>query len=625
MLNILRKRAQSTVIQGMVLLIAVVFIFWGVGTNLRGNRSAVATVNGEEITVQEYQRAYDRMVENYQQQFGGQMPPGLLEGLNIKGQVVGQLIQAELFRQGAAKMGLIISKEATQREIEKIAAFQENGHFDLSRYKEVLSQNRLTPTSFEGGLRNDMLTSKVVETVGSFALLPESEVKHWLDFSDEEVKLAVESIKSSDFEDKVEVKDTELSSWFDKHKAEYTSEPKIRLQYLFFNFDKDLDQVQVGEDTLRARYESEKEKYSTPEQRHARHILFKVTSEESEEAVAAKKKQAEEILERVRKGEDFTELAKQYSEGPTKETGGDLGFFSRGRMVKEFDDAVFSMKPGEVSGPVRTPFGFHVIKLEEVRPATTRSFDEVKDELAKTIQKEEVKGITFKKASEAYEGIMRAGSLAKFSEQSGKKLLETDFFDRSHPPAGITSDPVFLQTAFNLGKGELSSLIELNKGYAIAFVNDVQEAQIPALTDVREKVAADYRREKAVDLARAAAEKELAAANEKGDLKGEGVEETGYVKRSAPQAESVPREVIADSFTLAPNVKLPEHPVEVGTTFYVYEIRDRRQADQTTVDTEREKQLKQQLLASLQNRLVGDWLDGLKEQAKIWTNDNLLR
>ncbi|MCF6186004.1 MAG: SurA N-terminal domain-containing protein [Desulfobulbaceae bacterium] len=624
MLNILRKKAQSTLIQAMVLLIAVVFIFWGVGTNLNNNRNAVATVNGEEIPVQDYQRAYDRAVENYRQQFGGRIPPGLLEGLNLKGQVVGQLIQAELFRQGAAEMGLAISKEATQRTIKKMEAFQENGQFDLGRYKEVLSQNRLTPTSFEGGIRNDMLTSLVVETIGSFAVLPETEMQGWLDFSEREINLGVRAVKSSDFEDKVEVDDAELATWFEQHKTEYTSEPKVRLRYLEFDFDKDMDQVQVTDDALRARYASERAKYTIPEQRHARHILFKVTEQDDQQTVEEKKKLAEDVLARIRKGEDFSELARQYSEGPTKDSGGDLGFFSQGRMVKPFDDVVFSMQTGTVSDPVRTSFGFHIIKLEEVRPATTRSFDEVKDGLARAMKKEEVKGITFKRASEAYEGIMRAGSIDKYSEQSGAAVAETDFFSRSQPPSGTTADPGFLQATFGLGKGELSSLVELKKGYVIVFVSDVQEPVVPELADVRERVVRDYRREKAVDLARAAAAEELAQAREQGRLGGENIKETGFVKRTASQAADVPAEVITDAFSLAHTEHLPEQPVGVGNTFYLYEIRDRR-LNLDSIGAEKKRQLKQQVLASVKNRLVSDWLAGLREKAEIWTNDTMLQ
>lgn len=624
MLNILRKRAQSTLIQGMVLLIAVVFIFWGVGTNLNNNRNSIAEVNGMEIPIQDYQRAYDRAVEKYRRQFGGQVPSGFFEGINLKGQVVGQLIQEELLRQGALSMGLTISKEAIRRQVEKMPAFQKDGHFDIGRYKSVLKSNKLTPTSFEGGIRSDILTNFVVDAIGSFAVQPEAEVRRWLDYSGEEIKLAVKAIKSSDFEDKVEIKDAELSSWFEQHKKEYASEPKIRLKYLLFNSNKVMNQVSVSDDTLKTRYESELEKYRIPEQRHVRHILFKVSEQDDKQTVAKKKKEAEKVLALANAGKDFAGLAQQYSEGPTKKNGGDLGFFPRGRMVKAFDDAVFSMPQGTISNLVRTPFGFHIIKLEAIRPGRVRPFDEVKDELAKIMKEEEAKGLAFKKSSAAYEGIMRAGSIDKYSKQENVSVIQTDYFSRSRPSADIVTDPAFLQAAFKLGKGELSSLVELNKGYAILFVDDIQPSTVPSLADVRDRVVEDYRREKAVDIAREAAGKELAQVKEQGKLSGKDVHETGYVKRGTRQMDSVPGEVIVDAFSLAPKAQLPDHPVGVGNTFYLYQVRDRRQGV-NVANAGKKEQLKQQLSATERARLLTDWLADLQKNAEIWTNEAILK
>ena len=174
MLSILRKQAQSTLIQGLVLVIAIVFIFWGVGANMNNNRNSAATVNGKEISFQDFQRAYDRTVENFRKQFGGQIPSGLLEGMGVKSQVLGQLIQAELLRQGGEEMGLVVSDIAVQREIQKMAAFQQDGHFSLDRYKTILSQNRLTPTGFEEGLKADLQRQWVTKAVGGFAMVPDS-------------------------------------------------------------------------------------------------------------------------------------------------------------------------------------------------------------------------------------------------------------------------------------------------------------------------------------------------------------------------------------------------------------------------------------------------------------------
>ena len=625
MLSILRKKAQSTVIQGLVLLIAVVFVFWGVGSNLNNSRNSIAVVNGKEISIQEYQRAYDRAVERYRQQFGGQVPANFFETINLKGQVVAQLVQAELLRQGAEAMGLAVSKEAIQRAVEKMEAFQKDGHFDLQRYKQILSRNRLTPTSFEAGLRNDLLNRMVVQDVESFALVPADELQQWLRYTGEEIKLAIRKISGKAFEDKVEIKDAELAAWYEKNKERYTTEPKIRLKYLFFDSNALAKAGKISEDELKARYESNKERYQVPEQRHARHILFKVGRDADAKTVAEKEQQARKVLAMAKAGQDFAGLARKYSEGPTADNGGDLGFFSRGQMVKPFDDVVFSMKSGEISGPVRTQFGFHIIKLEQIRPASVRGFDEVRDQLKREVEQEEGSALAFKAASEAYEGIMRAGSLDKYSKEKGIELKETDYFSRSKPPAGIVADPAFLKEAFSLSKGELSSLVELGKkGYAILFVEDVKPPVVPPLKEVRDRVIRDYKQEKAVELAQKAAEEELSRARENGVLAGKDLQKTAYLKRRSPAPAGIPATLVKDAFSLAPAAKFPSHPLKAGDSFYLYQVLERRPGDKSA-DEKMKEQLRAQLLSAEKSRLLSDWLRQLQQKAEIWTNTKILQ
>ncbi|MFP7753566.1 SurA N-terminal domain-containing protein [Thermodesulfobacteriota bacterium B35] len=627
MLNMLRKKAQSPLIQGLVLLIAVVFIFWGVGSNLNQNRNAIAVVNGAEISLQDFQRNYEQAVERFRQQFGGQLPPGLLEGAGLKQQVLNQMIRSELIRQGGGKMGIQISDAAVQREIEKIDAFRENGHFDVQRYSQVLGRNRLTPVAFEKGVRSDLLTRRVEKLVGSFAVVPDSEVQAWIDFANEELRVSYLGLSSEDFRDKVKVDDADLAAWFEQHRDAYKSEPAIRVRYLFFPFTADEAAITVTDDEVRARYEADRARYEEPEKRHARHILFQVTATDSDAARAEKKKKAEEVLALARKGGDFAGLARKYSEGPSRKKGGDLGFFTRRSMVKPFADAVFSMQPGTVSGIVETPFGYHIIKLEEVRPARVRPLEEVRSEITAELQREKAAGLTFKRATRAYEEIMRTGSLDKYGRQKGaEKVEKTDFFTRSNPPAGITANRDFLARAFALQKGELSSLVRLDKGYAIIFVEDVRPPEVPALDKVRDRVVADYRKDQAVRLAREAAEKLLQEAREKGSLAAVHKElaASAYVKRSAA-ATSVdpPAPVIQDAFALAGDAKLPEQPVDVANTFYVYEVLDRRpgRADEKTD----RKKIAGRLMASLRNRLVSDWLTRLQADSEIWINSEYLK
>lgn len=629
MLNMLRKQAQSTVIQVMVLAIIVVFVFWGVGTNFMNKRNSVAVVNGESISVRDFQNSYDRALENYRQQFGGSIPRDLLKKMDLKRQVLGQLIRGELLRQGGRAMGIPVSKLAIQQKIKNMAVFQQNSRFDMKRYRAVLSQNKMTPSSFEAGLRHDLMIQQVSDSIRGFALVDDSEVQDRLDYANEEVKLAYVVMKGKDFQDKVEVKDKDLAAWYERHKDNYRSEPKIRLKYLYFDFARYMDKVKPADSAVKAQYEAEKAKFIVPEQRHARHIFFKVARTAGNQVREAEKKKAEAVLQLVRGGMDFAAAARKYSEGPTAANGGDLGFFSRGRMVKSFDDVVFSLKPGEISGVVESPFGYHIIKLVEVRPAFTRPYDQVKDEIASAMKRRQAKAQAFKRASSAYEDIIRAGSLKKYSRKNkSEKVIETGYFARSAPPKTIVADPRFLQEAFRLKKGELSSLVETGNGYAILFVDDIRTPVIPALKAVRDRVVADYRQEKGVELARQAAESLLQAAREKKGLAavvGGTIrrQESGYLKRSAT-GNGIPPQVVVQAFALSLKHPLPKKPVAAGGKFYVFQLLERREGAENSNEATRQ-QLKARLLASAQSRLLTDWLGYMQSKSKIWTNSQILQ
>ena len=632
MLNIFRKRAQSPLIQGLVLIIAVVFIFWGFGGNQGNNQTAVATVNKIDITYQDYVQAYNQATDNFRQQFGGQIPPALLEQLGIKQQVLNQLIQSELLRQGGEDIGVRVSDLMVQEKIKDMEVFQEDGRFNQQRYEDLLARNRMTPAVFEDSIKSDLRAERVTNDLAGFALVPDDEVDRWLAYSEEEIKFHYVQLNAADFEDKVVVQEDELTTWFTVNKETYRSESKIRLKYLVFHQNDYMDQVKPNEEEIQAFYESRKESYQQPEQRHARHILFKTTESDSEAVRAEKKNQAEQILQLARtEGSNFKALAKEYSEGPTKEKGGDLGFFTQGRMVPEFDQAVFSLEAGEISDVVETRFGYHIIKLEEIRPASVRTFEQVRDNLAVTLKKQQAKTLTFQKVTNAYEGIMRSGSLEKYSQEGKTEIQVSDYFSRTEIPQGMVNDPKFINVAFSLKKGELSSIVETNEGYAILFVDDIQNPELPELATVRDQVVADYTRDKAEELAGTAAEELLAASKEQGGLE-QAVQElenkpeikrTDFLQRNAPSGKDLPpNQLIQEGFKMPWKQKSAQEPVQIGSSYYLFEIAERKTG---TVDESKRDEAKENLLASARKELVSAWVASLQSRATITTNDALLR
>ena len=171
MLDLLRKKAQSPLIQGTILIIALVFIFWGAGSTYRGNRNSAATVNDERISFEAFQKAYEQLTNQYRKQFGGSIPKGLLETLDLEGQTIEQLIQRTLLHQGAREMGIMVSDLEVQQAIENMEAFRTNGIFNVEQYKNIISSSGMTPASFEETMRTDLIAGKTIEHLSRFAAL----------------------------------------------------------------------------------------------------------------------------------------------------------------------------------------------------------------------------------------------------------------------------------------------------------------------------------------------------------------------------------------------------------------------------------------------------------------------
>ncbi|OEU58151.1 MAG: hypothetical protein BA862_12705, partial [Desulfobulbaceae bacterium S3730MH12] len=446
MLQLLRNKAQSTFIQIIVVIIALVFIFWGVGTNMMGSREAALVVNGEEISFQQFQRAYDSAYQRLSDQFGGNVPKGIAESLGIKQQVINQLIQTSLLRQGAKEMGLVISSEEVQTIIKEMVQFQENGGFSIEQYKAVLASNRLAPNKFESSLQYDRLSETAAREISSFVTVAtDYEIEDIFNRVNRKISLNYVKISPAGFSDQVEIDDTILSDWFETVKEQYKTEPQLKLKYLAFTYDSVGKKIEVDNTKIEEYYQANLNSYKVAEQRHARHILFKAEENDPETLHTEQSENASEVLKLAQDGADFAELATEYSEGPSKTSGGDLGFFEQGSMVPIFDTTVFAMKPGEISEVIKTRFGYHIILLEEIKPAITRELQDVRESIVGTLQRKEAENIAFQVANSAYEGIIGAGSLDNYAKDNPKaEILETDFFTRSKPPETIAGDPEFI-------------------------------------------------------------------------------------------------------------------------------------------------------------------------------------
>jgi peptidyl-prolyl cis-trans isomerase D len=622
MLNTIRKSTGSWLIKFILGIIVIVFIFWGVGS-FRSQRLDVLTkVNGENILMESYRLAHANMLDNYKQIFGGQIPEGFLDQIDIKQQVLNGLINETLIRQTASEMGILVSDIEIQNIILAIPAFKNSGVFDQRLYERSLRGAGLTPAVFEVQVRQRLLTDKLKALLSSGLAVTEPEARNHYIFENEEISLFYVSINAAECETEVNATKQDLTLWYEAHSENYMTEPQIKLSYLTLK-ESDIGDANVTDPEIEAYYKDHRNEYEVKESRRARHILLRISEDGDEDSIEKIRKKAEKIRDQIENGEDFADLAMKNSEdfGNAK-NGGELGFFGRGVLEKPFEEAVFSMKEGEVSKPVLTRFGWHVIELEEIEPGRVKPLTEVKKSIATRLKDQKAKNMIWDRANGVYEEIIQLGSFSAYAEQNEIELKTTELFSQENPPDVIGSDPELLNTLFALNSSELSSLLQIHQGVLIAEVLEKKAPYLPSLEAVKEQVKKDFAREKAKELCRLKAQKLLEAAKKQGldaaaKDKGLKIQQTGLFKRTDKTARGdLPQAVAQAGLSLHQGKACPDEVAESGNIFYVLAFKEKKNADIAGFPAQKDA-ITKQILEQKQQTLFEDWLKHLRERASI--------
>jgi peptidyl-prolyl cis-trans isomerase D len=462
----------------------------------------LADVEGEEITVRDFQRRYNAQLQAYRNAYGAQLSEQLLRQLGIEQQILQQMVDEEAMVAEARRQNFTVSDVEVRERILAIPAFQDNGRFiGEQRYRQMLQMNNppMTTSDFEDNLRRALLIEKLRNAVTGWMSVADGDVADEFRRRNDKVKLDVVPLTPDAFRGQVNVTDADLAAHFEKNKETYRIGEKRRVRYALVDVDQVRQQVTVTQNELEAFYKQNIAQYSTPEQLAASHILLKIEDKDE----AAVRKQAEEIAGRAKAGEDFAALAKQYSEDESNNsTGGSLGEFGRGTMVPEFEQAAFAMKPGAVSDPVKTSFGYHIIKVEKNQPAATRPLAEVRTEIEEQLkwQKAQQQAESIAKGLEAQ--MKTAGDLDRIAKERGFHVQDTSAFLRDEPIDGIGPAPEVAAQAFQLADGAVSPALRVSRGWVFATVIGKEEPRLPQLAEVRDRVRDDLTRERAAELAK---------------------------------------------------------------------------------------------------------------------------
>jgi peptidyl-prolyl cis-trans isomerase D len=456
MYDFLHKRKR--LVQLILALISLPFAFFGVDYYFRsqsGPAGEVASVAGDKITQGEFQDSLRMQQERMRQAMGGNFDPAIFDNPEMRYSVLDQMIGQRLLRREARRDRFTVSDDQLRAFISDIPAFQVDGKFSQTRYEQLLEmQNpRRTPVEFAEEVRRELVLAPLQEPLVGGTIVAKSNVERYLNLLDQQREVAIASIDVDSFLKEVKIDDAAVKQFYDSNQAAFQVPEQVKLDYVVLTPDALGAEIAIDPVEVRKTYDANVRNYGKPEERQASHILIAVKPDASEADKAAAKKKAEDVAAEAKKNPaHFAELAKRYSQDPgSAPQGGDLGFFARdGSMVKPFEDAVFSMKPGEISAPVQTDFGWHVIKLVAVHPAKVQSFDEVKGQIEQDLKRQRASG-KFADAADQMQNLVyeQADSLEPVAKALNVKVQSTPLLSRAQVQALARNNQKLVQAIFS--------------------------------------------------------------------------------------------------------------------------------------------------------------------------------
>ncbi|MDX1810762.1 MAG: SurA N-terminal domain-containing protein, partial [Gammaproteobacteria bacterium] len=554
MLQVIRERAQGFFAWLIVGAIVLTLGLFGLSSYFNDTEEAfqAAKVKDEKVTVYEYQIAYANEKARMQQMFGDNFDPDMFDK-QIKNSALDRVIDNALLIQDAQSHGMYVSDDQLAMQIQNIGAFKENGAFSKQLYEQQLAQAGESSAGFEYRIRRGMMADQLVNGIVATSFATKDEIELTYKLRDQSREISVITFPIAKFKDQVKVSDEEIKKHYDNNLNSYQTDEQVQLKYLELSVDGLMPKVSVDDSELQAYYKEQKNRFTTPEERKASHILIEFGDDED-----AAKAKAESILAKAKAGEDFAKLAKENSDDiGSKSEGGDLGFFGRGVMDKNFEDAAFALNKGQISDVVRSQFGFHIIKLVDIKPSAGKSFADVKSTIEKEVRRQKAEKLYFDKSEKLANLTYETPDSLESAELELDLKAKTSPYISHRGGPGIFSDRKVIDAAFSddvLKENLNSAAIEIgaNKMVVVRLADHKAAAPKP-LEQVKAQIKATLEKEKSQELAENAA-KEFEGKIAKGEAVAKPAKDKGFefkdktwIKRTSTD---VGREVISAAFSM---------------------------------------------------------------------------
>jgi len=616
-------------------LVCVAFVLFYIPDFLKGtgadaaSSDTIAKVEGHEITAGEFRRTYQAQVQAYRSAYGANMNDQLLKQLGIEQQILQQMVDERAALAEAERLGVTVSDEEVRQRIFAMPAFQENGGFiGEQRYQQLLRMQRppMMPSEFETNVRRGLTVEKLRASLTDWLAVPDKELEEAYRRRNDKIKLAVVTFNADSFRGQATASDADVASYFEAHKDDFKIPEKRKIRYALLDIEAIRAKVVVPPADIEKAYNSSIEQYTTPEQVRASHILLK-TEGKTDADVKAK---AEAILKQVKAGADFAELAKKNSEDESNaKNGGDLDYFGRGRMVPEFDQAVFAMQPGQISDLVKTQYGYHIIKLVDKKSAATRSLAEVRQQLTDQLAYERAQAQAAVLAEKLEKQVSKPADLDKAAKAEGLAVQESGFFAREEPILGLGPAPEAANKAFDMKPGDVAGPLRASRGLVFETLVAKQDPYVPKLDEVKERVRDEVIRQKARELstqkAAELAAKLKAAPDFEKAAKAAGFEAktTELIARDAPIPDLGAAPAVEDAaFKLPVGAVSTAIATDNGTA--VVKVLDKKEVTADEWSTAKDR-FRDEQLAEKRNRFFSAYMVKAKQKMKIDVNRESLQ
>jgi peptidyl-prolyl cis-trans isomerase D len=488
--------------------IGLVFVFWGINWTLSAPTYA-AKVNGSEISSNEVRQTYQQQLAQMERQSNVPLDDAMRN--EIKRRVLDEYVNSEALVTRADDLGYRVSDSELLAEMSKVPAFQVDGKFDQAHALAVLNAQGRSVSEIEGLFRRDAKLRQLDTALNASSFATPTELKEFRALTRQQRELAWLTLSAAKYAASATPDDAAVKAYYDARKSEYMTPETVNLRYVELSLAQLESNVSVDDAQLKAFYEEQKTKtpdrFSQAEQRRVRHILLPVNDPKEDAAVKLK---AEGILKRAQGGEDFSKLAKEFSQDPgSAAQGGDLGWSEKKVFVGPFADAAFSMKVDEIRGPVKTQFGYHILKLDGIQPPAVKSFEQSKAELETEYKRNEAERL-FNNAQDqlADAALQNATDIESVAKKAGLTVQDIANFNRNDGGGALGKVPAVIDAAFSQDvlDGRLSPIVEVEKGRGVVLrATDHKLPQQRPLEAVRTEVVDAWKKRRGVELAAAAA------------------------------------------------------------------------------------------------------------------------